>query len=173
MGVSQAVAPPEHDFCQEMMELTNAFLLCCQQKEQLLQQEAGITSVELRALRALAERALPMRELARALELSPSRMTRVADSLEQKKLVHRKRCPEDRRLCPVALTPQGREALARGEGVLRCFQEQVKGLLKEEERALVLRVLREFIAAFRQGIEACSPGAAPAAEAEPQRDFPA
>ncbi|MDH7577135.1 MAG: MarR family transcriptional regulator [Bacillota bacterium] len=148
----------EYEFCQEMMELINVLLQCCQKKEQLLQQEARITSVELKALQALAEKPRPMRELAGLLELSPSRITRLADGLARKNLLLRERCSEDRRLCPVAITPRGREALARGEEVLRLFQQQVKVNLKEEDRTRVLQALKSFATAFRRGLEACLSG---------------
>ncbi|MGD0153466.1 MAG: MarR family transcriptional regulator, partial [Thermacetogeniaceae bacterium] len=106
---------PKPDFCQEVTAITNALLSWCAQREHQLVAEAGVTSVELRALQAVGSDQLPMRKLAQQLGLSPSRVTRVVDSLSRKLMIRREQCQEDRRLCKVSLSRQGQQALAKGE----------------------------------------------------------
>lgn len=140
------------DFCREVTELVDALLHLCQRKEKHLLQEAGITSVELRALRAVKEKSRTMRDLAQLLGLSPSRVTRVVDSLSRKNLIRREDCPEDRRLCPVVLTPEGAESLKLGEDVVYRFQEQATKSLSDEEKKEILRMLRRLVKAMKEGI---------------------
>jgi len=140
------------DFCREITALTDALLHLCQRKEKHLLKHAGITSVELRALQAVEEKRQTMRELAQHLRLSPSRVTRVVDSLSRKNLIKREDCPDDRRLCPVVLTPEGVECLKLGEEVLYRFQEQVTSCLAEEEKQEVVSMLRRFVKAMEKGM---------------------
>ncbi len=141
---------PRPDFCQEVTAITNALLSWCAQREHLLVGEAGVTSVELRALQAVDHDQLPMRQLAQQLGLSPSRMTRVVDSLSRKLMIQREHCPEDRRLCKVSLSRQGQQALAKGEQVGRAFQEQAASSLNEEEREIILAALNRFVSLIQE-----------------------
>ncbi len=85
-------------FCWEVAELVDELLQICRKKEKRLLQAAGVTAVELRALRSLKDGKRTMRQLAEELRLSPSRVTRVVDSLCRKNLIRREDCPDDRRL---------------------------------------------------------------------------
>jgi DNA-binding MarR family transcriptional regulator len=55
---------------------------------------------------------LRMSELARSVLLSQSGVTRLVDRLQQRGLVVRERCPEDRRVLYARLTSEGADALA-------------------------------------------------------------
>ncbi|MGB9792645.1 MAG: MarR family winged helix-turn-helix transcriptional regulator [Thermacetogeniaceae bacterium] len=140
------------DFCREVAELVDELLQLCQKREKHLLQNAGITSVELRALRFLGEGKRTMRELAKGLRLSPSRVTRVVDSLSRKNLIRREDCPEDRRLCPVSLTDEGAERLRQGEEAVYRFQREATRFLSDEEKAEVKRVLGRFVEAMKRGL---------------------
>jgi MarR family 2-MHQ and catechol resistance regulon transcriptional repressor len=139
------------DFCDEVSVVINSLLSWCERRERLLMTEAGVTSVELRALKAVGSGKLPMRKLARQLELSPSRVTRVVDSLSRKQMIRREQCPDDRRLCKVSLSQQGQEAMARGEQVGRSFHEQAASKLSEEEKERILAALNRFISLIQGG----------------------
>ena len=58
------------------------------------------------------EHRLRMSELARSVLLSQSGVTRLVDRLQQRGLVVREPCPEDRRVLYARLTPEGAAALA-------------------------------------------------------------
>ncbi len=135
----------EGDFCDEINSITGALLNWCKKREHLLIAEAGVTSVELRALRAVGSERVPMLKLARQLGLSPSRVTRVIDSLSRKQLIQREQCTSDRRLCEASLTGLGAQALARGELVSRSFQEQAASSLNEQEKQTIVDALNRFV----------------------------
>lgn len=137
--------PRKSDFCEEVTAITNALLSWCEKREHLLIAEAGVTSVELRALEAVGSEKLPMRKLAQQLGLSPSRVTRVVDSLSRKQMIQREQCPDDRRLCKVSLSRQGKQALAKGGDVGRAFQEQAASSLNEEEKEAIMAALNRFV----------------------------
>ena len=63
-------------------------------------------------LEGAPEQRLRMSELARSVLLSQSGVTRLVDRLQQRGLVVREPCPEDRRVLYAHLTPDGANALA-------------------------------------------------------------
>jgi DNA-binding MarR family transcriptional regulator len=73
-----------------------------------------LTHAQLRALAALGrEQALTAGQLARAADLNPASVTAILDQLEDANVVQRQRGTDDRRLCKVSLTQDGRELLER------------------------------------------------------------
>ncbi len=83
---------------------------------------------------------LRMHELADRLLLSRSATTRFVERLEQRDLIERRACPEDRRGTHVVLTDNGRETLRDASpvhlaGVEEHFAER---LTKPETRALIV-----------------------------------
>ncbi|MHB8060687.1 MAG: MarR family winged helix-turn-helix transcriptional regulator, partial [Gaiellaceae bacterium] len=73
----------------------------------------GITPEEVELLVRLSrapEERLRMVEVSRSLLLSKSGVTRLVDRLEQRGLVERAACPEDRRVVYTTLTKRGRQA---------------------------------------------------------------
>jgi DNA-binding MarR family transcriptional regulator len=93
-------------------------------------------------LRVLAEAPCGIRmfEVADAVVMSRSGLTRLIDRLEEAGLAQRRSCPSDRRGSFLAITPDGRETLARMwavyEGVIR---EQFGG--RVEDAAEIARLL--------------------------------
>ena len=95
-------------------------------------------------LEGAPEHRLRMSELARSVLLSQSGVTRLVDRLQQRGLVVREPCPEDRRVLYARLTPDGARALAAARpthlaGVrdlfLRHFDEgELKALAEAWER---------------------------------------
>jgi DNA-binding MarR family transcriptional regulator len=97
-------------------------------------------------LEGAPEHRLRMSELARSVLLSQSGVTRLVDRLEQRGLVVREGCPEDRRVLYARLTPDGARALAEARpthlaGVrdlfLRHFDESELRALGESWERLV------------------------------------
>jgi DNA-binding MarR family transcriptional regulator len=71
----------------------------------------------LARLAASEEPAMRMQDVARAVLLSKSGLTRLADRMEEAGLIERRACASDRRGVFLALTPAGREALERARPV--------------------------------------------------------
>ncbi len=100
--------------------------------------DAGI----LRLLRA--EPGLSQQELAAKLQIHPSRLVAILDSLEKRGFVERRANPHDRRLYSVHLTKNGGEVLEKIGKVAREHQDALLSALSQEERdalaALLLKI---------------------------------
>ena len=95
-------------------------------------------------------RGLRMQELARAVLLSKSGLTRLVDRMEQAGLVVREPDPDDRRGTRTALTSAGRAALRRAapvhvRGVQRHFARHLEG----DEARVLLAACARIVAAAR------------------------
>ena len=73
-----------------------------------------LTFAQLRTIAALGrEHEMTAGQLAKSAELTPATVTSILDQLETANIVERRRSTEDRRVCNVALTPEGWELLER------------------------------------------------------------
>jgi len=71
--------------------------------------DGGLTIAQIRALMALHDsEELTAGQLARSADLNPASMTAMLDHLERDGVIRRRRSTEDRRMCFVSLTPDGR-----------------------------------------------------------------
>lgn len=106
----------------------------------------------LLALSEAPDRRLRMSELARAVVLSRSGLTRLVDRLERAGLLRRERCDDDRRGCYAALTDEGRAALRRSWPVYAGGIEEHFGRhLGDDEVATLTEALGRVLAAARAG----------------------
>ncbi len=81
--------------------------------EDTLRAETGLSLNDAICLCAVHRGVFEPGSLARELELSPSRLTRVLDDLESRKLIERKLSNEDRRSITVSLTESGSDLIER------------------------------------------------------------
>lgn len=73
-----------------------------------------LTFAQLRTIAALGRGdEMTAGQLAKSAELTPATVTSILDQLEAANIVERRRSTEDRRVCNVALTPEGWELLER------------------------------------------------------------
>jgi DNA-binding MarR family transcriptional regulator len=73
-----------------------------------------LTYAQLRTIAALGrDHEMTAGQLAKSAELTPATVTTILDQLETANIVERRRSTEDRRVCNVALTSEGRELLER------------------------------------------------------------
>jgi DNA-binding MarR family transcriptional regulator len=104
----------------------------------------GITGQQynvLRILRGAGSEGLPTLEIAeRMIEQAPG-ITRLLDRLETKGLVHRERCPEDRRQVTCRITSTGLTLLGRLDQVVNEADESVMGGLNVSEQKQLIRLL--------------------------------
>lgn len=84
-----------------------------------------------------------LRDLAQHLRCDPSYITSLADRLEERGLAQRRASTEDRRLKALVLTPAGRAAQARLNGVLLRPPPGLLELSEEDQRTL-LRIARHL-----------------------------
>ncbi len=105
---------------------------------------------ELRVVEFLgAEGPRMMRELAEHLTVAVNSVTSIADGLERKGLVRRRRSDEDRRVVRVELTDEGREMYQSVTDVnMRLFRSML-GALSEAEQETFLVLFRKIARAGR------------------------
>jgi len=103
----------------------------------------GLTMTEFAILEVLYHKGpLLLGEVQRRILVSSGGITYLVDRLEQKGLVERKDCPEDRRARYAALTPQREELISRiFPDHARCIEE-LMGALDEEEQQQAVELLR-------------------------------
>jgi DNA-binding MarR family transcriptional regulator len=96
------------------------------------------------------EHRLRMQELADAVLLSKSGVTRLVDRMERAGLVERTRCTDDRRGTFAALTPAGRQRLKETAPThLRGVAAHFAALFDDEEAAVLERLLLRIVEANR------------------------
>lgn len=104
----------------------------------------GITAQQynvLRILRGAGPEGLPTLEIAeRMIEQAPG-ITRLLDRLEAKRLVHRERCPTDRRQVTCRITSAGLTLLAALDPVVQRADVQLAGGLTQAEQRQLVRLL--------------------------------
>ena len=94
-----------------------------------------------------APEGLRMNELAEALVLSRSGLTRVIDRMTSAGLVKRAECPTDRRGVMAVITPKGRRALRDASPVhMRGVKQHFTDHLSESDARMLLRVFRKILA---------------------------
>lgn len=92
----------------EVADLTFKLLWNCQEKEERLAQQFGISVPEFRTLRVFrSDPQLHVKELIERVNLSGSRLSRILESLEEKGFLTRSIDPDDRRGIVVRLTKKG------------------------------------------------------------------
>ena len=99
------------------------------------------------------EHELRMQELADAVLLSKSGLTRLVDRMEEAGLVHRRRCPDDRRGTLARMTDAGYERLRQTAPThLQGVREHFVDVLTDEEADVLHRALNR-IAERARGVE--------------------
>ncbi|HZQ38599.1 MAG TPA: MarR family transcriptional regulator [Dehalococcoidia bacterium] len=103
-----------------------------------------------------------MQELAGAVLLSKSGLTRLVARMEQAGLVERRPCPTDLRGTIAALTPSGKAALRRARPIhLRGIREHFADRLSDEEARALCSAFGRVLAARRSTDRECQPALGP------------
>ena len=101
------ITPPPVEAVQ-LADLTFKLLANCQEKEARLAEQQGLTQAEFRCLRLFGtEESSNNKQIAKRMNLSPSRLTRIIDGLVRKNYLIREIDPNDRRNMKVTLSRQG------------------------------------------------------------------
>ena len=80
--------------------------------------QVGLSFGKIKALRRIAKRPMPMRELASLLGIDPPNLTTLVDDLERAGLVERQAHPSDRRVKLVVATPDGTALAHKADEIL-------------------------------------------------------
>lgn len=129
----------------------------------------ALTGSEARALiELLAAKGIAQGQLAAALGLEKSTVSRLAASLERKGLIRRGRDARDQRYLRLYLTPEGAALAGRAWRAWQSRQARVLAALSPGERASLAAGLRGLVRNLAaEGLLAASPADAPAGGTEP------
>lgn len=104
------ISPDKRRQAEQMADLTFELLEQCQYKREQIAGQLRLTVAEFKMIRAFRTDAmLSVNELANRLDLSPSRLTRIIDGLEEKRFVRRTIGARDRRVMEISMTEPGKK----------------------------------------------------------------
>ena len=149
MGIAEAIKQEKFssEYSKAIINImyTNSWL---HQQHAGLFKEYGLTTPQFNILRILRgqhpDPATVNLLIDRMLDKS-SNASRIVDRLEQKGLVTRKQCKDDRRAVDVFISEEGLELLAELDGKLKSFENDLRNISEEEAQKLnvLLDKLRE------------------------------
>ena len=98
-----------NDTAESLANLTFNLLARCQAKENWLAEQRGLFQAEFKCLRLFGcDKSLNCKEIAKRMNLSQSRLTRIIDGLVRKGYMNREIDPTDRRNMKVTLSRRGK-----------------------------------------------------------------
>nr|WP_314487569.1 MarR family transcriptional regulator [uncultured Pseudomonas sp.] len=108
----------------------------------------GVTAAQFKVLVIVTQLALDTpAEMCRCLGLDSGSMTRMLDRLEQKALIRRQRCPQDRRQVRLVLTTEGQRLADRLPEVGAKAMNELVGVLEADELSTLERLLAKILLA--------------------------
>jgi DNA-binding MarR family transcriptional regulator len=136
---------------EQMADLTFELLEHCQEKRERIAAELELTVAEFKLFRAFrTDQVLSVNELAERLGLSPSRLTRIIDVLEEKRLVRRAISTRDRRVMDISLTDVGHTVQRRLEDTYVRTHEDILRFLPSGTTNGVLIAMRKLRDAMKE-----------------------
>jgi DNA-binding MarR family transcriptional regulator len=112
-----------------------------------------LTQVQFYALQKLAEEPKMLSQLSKELLCDPSNITRVADTLERKGLITRRRDENDRRVTLAELTAEGQELYAEVQQAHEDFTRQRLNILNPGEQARLQSLLGKLSEGLSQHLQ--------------------
>ncbi|MDD2332584.1 MAG: MarR family transcriptional regulator [Candidatus Cloacimonetes bacterium] len=91
-----------------------------------------------------------MNELARVLNVSHSRVTRIMDNLVLKSLVIRKPSEDDRRCWYAIITDKGKKIAKNSQQTIVNHQEKISKIIPEKEIENVITSLKKYVDAYEK-----------------------
>lgn len=128
-----------------LFELILAVKRKCQRNEEQIQEELGLSQAQFSALIVLEDgQEISGSEFAERMALSPSRGSRVLDTLVVDGYAKALPGPRDRRAIVISLTPKGRRAKQRILDHMETCERRICGGLDEESVEQVIRALESL-----------------------------
>jgi len=111
-------------------------------------QDFGVTAAQFKVLIIVAQYGVDTpAELCRFLSLDSGSMTRMHDRLEQKHLILRRRCPDDRRQVRLALSEEGQKLADQLPQIGAAAMNELVGVLAADELATLENLLSKVLLA--------------------------
>jgi DNA-binding MarR family transcriptional regulator len=123
----------------KLADLTFSLLASCQEKENRLAEQHGLTQAEFRCLRLFsANENVNNKQIAERMGLSPSRLTRIIDGLVNKGYINREIDNSDRRNMRVYLSGKGVEIVELlNKAYVNIHQEILEDIDESQHQPLI------------------------------------
>jgi len=137
--------------CTPDPDLSIGYLLTTVRTRMLQEMDAalnphGLTGAQFTILRRIAENsAHTAADLCRLLQYDTGSMTRMLDRLEEKGVICRERCPDDRRVVNIRLTESGSNDYPKWREEVRGRLSDIFDALSNEEQILLRSLLTRLI----------------------------
>lgn len=133
----------------QMADLTYQLLDNCQQKLEYIADKLGLSLSEFKCIRAFhGDADLSVKEIAKRMGLTSSRLTRILDGMFEKKIVTRDFDPDDRRVIRVRLTERGKTIAKRLNVDNQTIHEEILHHIPIKSQQDVVRALENLAQAM-------------------------
>jgi DNA-binding MarR family transcriptional regulator len=142
------------NYVEKFAELSNKLYLICSRKEMIRRRCLNLGRMECDLLHYLNAIGKPvcMNDLAVAMKVSHSRITRIIDTLVRKKLVHRFPSRRDRRSWLAQVTKEGKKASDQTTVDFLNLQKDLIEKLPQEEIGDILHHINVFLNAYNEAL---------------------
>jgi DNA-binding MarR family transcriptional regulator len=143
---------PDNHGIPPLIGLVRAMRDCCQRQEGEMCQKLGLNASQFACLLVMPENAeLNVQQIANVMDLSPSRTSRIVDSLVQEGLFERKTPDKDRRQQHVVLTAFGREKLQTAYLLLAECEQKLLSYFSAQKFRELEELLTSVVKAMAHG----------------------
>lgn len=143
--------PDADRYAAEIADLMFQLLTGCQQKEERISAQLGITAPEFRCLRHFrGQKKLLVKDIVDRMEVSASRLSRILEGLEKKGYLKRTIAPDDRRSIVVSLTPKGTTFVAKLEEKFVGIHREILASTPPETQATLTSGLKNLLASLER-----------------------
>ena len=137
------------DYAIKMSDLTLRLFVLCQEREAAFVANYNIHVAEFRCLYKLWKNdGISVKQLAKLLNNTPSRLTRVIDSLFEKGLVQRLEPDSDRRKKIISLSDKGKKLIKGMKDDYDSMHSEILSEIKDDSHDQVFRSLDKLIKAM-------------------------
>jgi MarR family transcriptional regulator, organic hydroperoxide resistance regulator len=151
-GKYQMKATTNNQTVPQLIGLVRAIRDCCQRNEYEMCQQLALTASQFACLLAMPETsALNVHQLGEALKLSPSRASRIVDSLVREGLLDRRTTAKDRRQQHLTLTAPGRAKWHKAHTLLMECEKKLLSQLPAQRSRDLEAALKTLINALTEG----------------------
>lgn len=137
----------------QLADLTFKLLANCQEKENRLAEQYGLTQAEFRCLRLFGTHSSSNnKQIAERMNLSPSRLTRIIDGLVKKNYMIREIDSEDRRNMKVTLSQNGAEIVERLNNAYIGIHKEILDEIEDTQHKPLITAMTHLLSALEKWI---------------------
>lgn len=136
-----------------LADLTFTLLANCQQKEERLAEVHSLTQAEFRCLRLFSiDEIVNNKHIAKRMNLSPSRLTRIIDGLVTKGYILREINPADRRNMKVSLSAKGQVLVQQLNKAYINIHKEILQDIDESQHKSLISAMTQLLSALEKWI---------------------